>query len=385
MTTANTDEVECEDGETRPRSLCIETHDGRWVEAGQSVILADGTVCGSDDDGICYVSSRNAWHWQDNCCIVNEEWEREVDCSNCHVCRDTILTDDTYDGPGGSLLCESCYENEVARCPNCGDMQWNDDCDFNEDGHCTDCQESDGLIANYSDKSANHLRPEGRKEIGIELEVEGCESAEQAAEYIRQFLPATYCTLKRDGSLGAGGVEIVTRPDSFGVHKNLWAPFFANSPGRALSSWNTGRCGMHVHVNRNMLSDLQIGKMLCFMNEPAAVNFISKIAGRAPGHWCKVHKKKISDLHHEHDRYTALNVTGPRTVEFRVFKGTLNADGFMKNLEFVQALVAFTAPASRSIADATSYRAFCNWLPRKDYPMLHAFLKRKGFLRSQAA
>ena len=384
MTTANTDDVECEDGETRPRSLCVETHDGRWIESSESVTLDDGTVCHPDDE-ICYVRSRDEWHWQDDCSIVNDEWEREVDCTICAGCRDAILEEDSYTGPDDCSLCAGCYEFEVASCSNCGHLQWNDACNFDEDGHCADCQDSDSLIANYSDKSANHLRPEGRKEIGIELEVEGCESAEQAAEYIRQFLPAAYCTLKRDSSLGEDGVEIVTRPDSFDVHKKMWAPFFANSPGRALSSWNTGRCGLHVHVNRGILSDLQIGKMLCFLNEPAALNFISKIAGRAPGHWCKAHKKKISDLRHEHDRYAALNVTGARTVEFRIFKGTLNEAGFMKNLEFVQALVAFTAPATRSIADATSYRAFCNWLPKKDYPNLHAFLKRKGFLRSQAA
>jgi hypothetical protein len=219
----------------------------------------------------------------------------------------------------------------------------------------------------------------------VELEVEGYDTAEQAAEYIRQHLPATYCTLKRDGSLGESGVEIVTRPDSMAVHKRMFGALFKDSPGKALSSWTNGRCGMHVHVSKAALSQLQIGKMLCFLNEPAAVNFISKIAGRKPCNWCKVHKKKITDTRREHDRYTALNVTNNHTVEVRIFKGTLAEAGFMKNLEFVQALVEFTAPASRSISQATSHRAFCEWLPKKAYPHLHAFLVAKGFIRRRNA
>jgi len=387
MTTENTEaEVLCEDGETRPLSVCAETHDGRWFPDDECVVLADNSVCHQDDDDICYVERRGDWHWQDDCCLVDGEWEHDGDCVICRCCDDAVLRRDAYDAPSSGYLCNSCYESEVVSCCSCGCEQWAEDSNINEDGECPDCAPS-SLISNYSDKSANRLRPESKDQTlyGTELEVEGNESDEQAAEFIRKFLPDTYCTLKHDGSLGAGGVEIVTRPDSIAVHKRMWAKFFAAHPEREMSSWSNGRCGMHVHISRAGLTDLQIGKMLCFLNEPDAVPFISKIAGRAPCEWCKVHKKKVSDLHREHDRYTALNVTGSRTVEVRIFKGTLAERGFMKNLEFVQALVEFTSPASRSIADATSHRAFCDWLPRKQYPHLFDFLVSKGFIRRRKA
>lgn len=387
MTTDNTEVmVECEDGETRPLSLCVETHDHRWIATEQSVTLYDGTICDPDDDDICYVERHGEWYWTDDCTVVNDEWELDIDCLSCQCCGDGVLRFEAYDSPDCRPLCEDCYHSEVTSCSDCGTEVWCSECNFNEDGQCEDCAPASHIRC-YSDKSANHLRSEyrGPLKAGIELEVEGYESDEQAAEYIRTLLPENYCTLKRDGSLGENGVEIVTRPDGFAVHKRMWAAFFKDSPGKALSSWNTNRCGMHVHVSRSALSELQIGKMLCFLNEPAAVNFISKIAGRQPCHWCKVHKKKITDVNHEDDRYTALNVTGSRTVEFRIFKGTLAEAGFMKNLEFVQALVEFTAPACRSIAEATSYRAFCDWLPRKQYPHLFAFLVSKGFIRRRNA
>lgn len=385
MTTPATDEeVLCEDGETRPRSVCVQTHDDRWIPEDEKVVLYDGTVCHQDDD-VCYVESREEWYWQEDCTVAGDYWELDEDCTSCRCCGESILISDAFDAPGSGSLCESCYQSEVSRCESCGTEQWSDNCNFDEDGLCEDCQPT--LIAGYSDKSANRLRSETKDKLrfGIELEVEGYESSNQAAEYIRTLLDPAYCTLKRDGSLGEAGVEIVTRPDSVAVHKRMFAAFFKDSPGRALSSWNTGRCGMHVHVSRSALSELQIGKMLCFLNEPAAVNFISKIAGRKPCSWCKVHKKKVGDVFREGDRYTALNVTGSNTVEVRIFKGTLAEVGFLKNLEFVQALVEFTSPASRSIAEATSYRAFCEWLPRKAYPNLFQFLVSKGFIRRRNA
>ncbi len=387
MTTDNAEtEVLCEDGETRPLSVCVQTHDERWIPEGESVVLADRNVCHQDDDDICYVPRHGQWYWGADCSLVDDEWEHDCDCCSCHMCREPMLVDDAHNSPDDDYLCSDCYHNHVTACCDCGTEQWCDDNNFNEDGQCEDCAPS-SLISNYSDKSANHMRSEtkDRLRFGIELEVEGCTSDEQAAEYVRTLLPDNYCTLKHDGSLGEAGVEIVTRPDSVAVHKRMWSAFFADSPGKALTSWSNGRCGMHIHVSRAALSDLQVGKMLCFLNEPDAVPFISKIAGRAPCDWCKVHKKKISDLHHECDRYTALNVTGSRTVEVRIFKGTLAERGFMKNLEFVQALVEFTSPASRSIAEATSHRAFCAWLPRKSYPHLFQFLVSKGFIRRRNA
>lgn len=392
MTTTNTEaEVLCEDGETRPLSVCRQDVDGRWWDEDDCVDV-DGSYYRTSDSRVCYVESRDEWHLTDDCLLVRGSWEHEDDASYCPICSRGTLDDDLVSDPNGDSICERCYDNHCTSCCNCGDVQWMDDCNLDEDGYCPDCSDyseapSRSLVSSYSDKSANRLRSETKDKLrfGIELEVEGYESTTQAAEYIRRFLPDTYCTLKRDGSLGDSGVEIVTRPDSMAVHKRMFGTLFKDSPGRALSSWNTGRCGMHVHISRAALSQLQIGKMMCFLNEPAAVNFISKVAGRKPCNWCKVHKKKIGDFKRDQDRYTALNTTGSHTVEVRIFKGTLAEAGFMKNLEFVQALVEFTAPANRSIAQATSHRAFCEWLPKKAYPHLHAFLVSKGFIRRRNA
>lgn len=387
MTTTNTEmDVLCEDGVTRPLSVCVQDHRGRWHDAEDCIDIY-GSYYNFNDANICYVESRDEWCMREDCIRVGSGWEHENDAFTCPMCNRGCMDEDGYDDPDGDTICERCMNCHTCSCTNCGDRQWCDENNLDEDGYCEECAEPASLISGYSDRSANRLKSETKDKLrfGVELEVEGYDTAEQAAEYIRQHLPATYCTLKRDGSLGEAGVEIVTRPDSIAVHKRMFGALFKDSPGRALSSWTNGRCGMHVHISKAALSQLQIGKMLCFLNEPAAVNFISKIAGRKPCNWCKVHKKKLTDVRKERDRYTALNVTNAHTVEVRIFKGTLAEAGFMKNLEFVQALVEFTAPGSRSIAQATSHRAFCDWLPKKAYPHLHAFLTAKGFIRRRAA
>jgi hypothetical protein len=384
MTTDNTcEEIECEDGVTRPVDDCVETPTGWW--SVDDCVEVNGTWYQMGDDDICYVERHDEWYLVEDCTVVEGDWEHDSDVSCCDSCHEAFYDGDLSDDPSGGHICDSCMSAHCSDCTECGELCWDEDM---TDGLCESCEEaSGGLICNYSDKSANRLRSEttDRLRFGIELEVEGYNSAEEAAEYIRRFLPVDYCTLKRDGSLGSSGVEIVTRPDSMAVHKQKFQPFFDDSPGRELSSWNTGRCGMHVHVSRSALSQLQVGKMLCFVNDPAAANFLAKVAGRRPCNWCKVHKKKITDCKYDDDRYAALNISGHRTVEFRIFKGTLAPSGFHKNLEFVAALVEYTAPCSRSIAEATSYRAFCEWLPRKQYPHLYAFLKTKGFMRARRA
>jgi hypothetical protein len=211
--------------------------------------------------------------------------------------------------------------------------------------------------------------------FGIELEVEGRNGdSYAAAEFARRHLSKDYCVFKTDGSLGAGGFEIVTRPDSVVYHKSNWQALFANSPSKMMSSWTNGRCGMHIHVSRRPLSELQIGKLLCFLNDPFNERFVVRVAGRRSDRWGRIEKKKVTDAKRTRDRYVALNLTNDRTIEFRIFKGTLAAPTFFKNLEFVAALVEYTAPCGRSIQEAVSWRSFVNWVSYKTYPCLYDWL-----------
>lgn len=390
--------VECADGVTRPTDLCVQVEGGDWWPADQvrrcyngewhhadDCVRVNGSAWAHEDDPDLVPLANGSCGLRDECTCIDGEWYDADDCCTCSVCSHEMHNDDSYSSPDGDSLCESCSDEHTLCCDRCDNTMWSDDSIYDEEDDCYVCgrcsQRQRNLIRSYGDKSANHKRPESRDKLlfGVELEVEHKSDAEAGARYVSTFLDKEYVTFKRDGSLGHTGFEIVTRPDSMEVHKRKFKALFEDRPGRQLTSWSNGRCGMHVHITKSALSQLQLGKMLCFLNEPANTNMISKIAGRKPGRWCRAYKKKITDIHRPDERYVALNIT-ERTAEARIFRGTLSQAGFFKNLEFVQALVEFCAPANRGIREAVSAREFCRWLPRRQYPTLHKFLVERGFI-----
>lgn len=395
------DSVECGDGEMRPRSECVECVDGEWrpacdceqvdhgewYPADEVMTLACGTVVHQDCEGVVQRAD-GEYDWLDDCIEVQGQWYTTDEAFVCDNCGDGCHNDDGYRTPGRDTYCQSCYDDHCTTCDECGDTIWRDHAVYDDDEDTTCCTECHAatprLILSYGDKTANKLRPESQDRLlfGVELEVESITTDTEGAEYVRGFLSKDYCVFKHDGSLGPGGFEIVTRPDSIAVHKKHWQTLFDDSPGKKLRSWIGGRCGMHVHVTKSALSQLQLGKMLCFLNDPANERFIATVAGRKPCSWCKVSPKKPSDIAYQTERYVALNITH-RTAEFRIFRGTVKGATFYKNLEFVQALCEFCSPAARSIAEAASFRGLCDWLRKKDYPNLYAHLVAKGFLQDR--
>lgn len=382
----NTDMVTCADGELRPREECVQCYNGEWHLRDECNRLHDGEYAHHDDEAVVELRL-GGFATMDEASEVDGCWYLTRDVRECCTCQDYVLRSETYSSPGNEPMCGSCYEEHVRSCDSCGEEMWDDDAHYDEDSgesYCESCwSDRPRLISDYSDRSANRMRSESHDKVlyGIELEVEAASGDDNAgAEFVRRFLPENYCVLKHDGSLGPGGFEIVTRPDSVAVHTKQWHRMLMASPSEHLKSWTTGRCGMHVHVSRAPLSQLQIGKMLVFLNAPENDALVVKIAGRRNSSWAKIEKKKLTDVRHSPDRYSALNLTNSRTIEFRIFKGTLNYIAFLKNIEFCKALVDFCAPSSRGIAEATSGKAFLEWVSHKDYPNLYQWLVNRGLI-----
>lgn len=261
---------------------------------------------------------------------------------------------------------------------------------------CPGCRASARTrIRGYSNRTATDLPPEEDVPIkfGIELEV-GCDRGyglDRCTPVMADALDAgvggdftEYAVFKHDGSLeSCNGFEIVTRPDSPRVHKRVWNGALAEASVRKhLSSYDNGYCGMHIHVSREPLSPLWVGRMLVFLNSEACRPLVTAVAGRPSNRYTTFGDKKLTDgrFGRGHDRYEALNTSGTHTVEFRIFRGTLNRESFIKNIEFVEAVIDFCRPASRSLADAGDPARFMEFVSksRSSYPLLHKFLIHKN-------
>jgi hypothetical protein len=120
MTTANTEEeVLCEDGATRPLSVCVQDHAGRWHDAEECVDV-DGTMYNMSDALICYVETREEWYLRDDCIRVGSHWEHENDAFYCYMCSRGCSDADSCTDPNGASICERCYDYNVCSCNNCG-------------------------------------------------------------------------------------------------------------------------------------------------------------------------------------------------------------------------------------------------------------------------
>ena len=314
-------------------------------------------------------------------------------------------TDEFYLSGDGARFYGNWYSHEYLNentncCEGCGDQRWDDDLDG--DGYCTHCSESEddddydggcstsrNIIYPYSDKSIASKMPEGKGPLffGIELEVEVKRGfhIQPEIDKIYQHFTHDYIILKHDASLDSErGFEMVTRPDTLDVHLRKWTGFIEDASKR-MTSWTNGNCGMHVHMTRAALSQLQLGKMLVWVNHHNNAALVKTIAGRTfeqMNDWCKREGgKKISDAKKEYgnERHVALNLTR-RTAELRIFRGTLNPDSFRKNLEFCAALIGFCAPANHAIGDIETPQPFLRYVLDniKLYPNLHKYLVRRS-------
>jgi len=243
--------------------------------------------------------------------------------------------------------------------------------------------------------------------FGIELEVEidynHNLTRERAAKRVYDCFPNPFILCKHDSSLkdqGRGGFEIVSAPATYKRHIKEWELFFnAFEEKGLLSSFFTDNCGMHIHVSRASLTNLQIGKIVNFITNPNNRKFIRTIAQRASNRYNNFTKtKRVCDVPFqcnktgkrnrpawigEEGHHTAVNLNSNQTIEIRLFKGTLKKEAFFKNIEFVSALVDFCETGVASVCDMGDSTKFCSFVENfsSQYPYLFAFLVERGLCK----
>lgn len=251
-------------------------------------------------------------------------------------------------------------------------------------------------------------KPKTGRYYGVELEVETLpqHSLQDSAAAIAQRIHP-FGILTTDASL-RDGFEIKSLPATLKAHKQIWTRFFAKKPGQFVSSWKSGRCGMHVHVSAASISPMTLGKLNMFMNNLMHSQFISMIAGRdirqsmycspnlqatsiisafsAPRvarqyrvQYRKYYDGKMRAVEHGHHTAFVGAESGKPTYEFRIFRGNLSSAGFFKNLEFVDALITWCEETPPRHINPAS---FTDWLilpsHASQYRHLLAYLKEKG-------
>lgn len=316
------------------------------------------------------------------------------DLLSCEDCGELEFTDESITVREYDMICRSCRQNYVLTDVE-GEYVSSDDVRYGIDASGNEVSFIDGnddfvwsderdeyvhvdyeppILGDYHDSKSRQEPIDDKwtttygRYMGVELEIE-CDGADRRPtvnnlhEHINDGDMGKRVFFERDGSL-RNGFEIITQPMSLPMIKETFG--FLNQPRLidGLKSHNTDTCGLHVHVSRKGMSSLQIAKMVCFINDPNNEWLIRAIARRYANGYCKIQQKRLGQAHMSVERYEAVNLTNRRTIEFRIFKGSLKYDAVIAAAEFVHALVEFTRPAESSLS-ALNSAGFLNFVQKK--------------------
>ena len=342
---------------------------GTWVHEDDAVIIESG-----DFHIFCdaYCADMAGWTRCDNC----DEW-----------------TYDTWT-VGGEQWCESCTDYYSSICDECGDRVHENDIEFDEERDmylCPDCRD-DGCHHHHAPRAAECLHEYGwtptlrfyttdedynryqRKQplfLGVELETDG---GNDRMQYVGRLanIPMfnDHFWMTKDSSLN-DGVEITGHPMTLDYHEGLLVKVYEEISKAALEfgyrSHDGGRCGLHIHVNRNFfgqderLQDAGGYKLMRLLQR--FERLFTMFSRRESNRWCnyrtyydgyelddevkvsrtnkreegllQVSSRMICD---ERAHAQCINFEHPYTFEFRIFRGTLKWTTYFACLAMVDGL-----------------------------------------------
>lgn len=302
------------------------------------------------------------------------------ECLSRHFTRCEVCGEYRYNysfwirGYNGHNICYDCRPLYAA-CGHCGEIVLREDAaaaGHVMDGvhYCSDnCWSHRPAIHSYGYKPDPDIRRRrGESDsvltFGVELEVdEGGESDSTAREVTDSAEGRVYC--KHDGSLD-DGFEIVSHPGSLAHHmyELRWKNICRICKRDGYTSHDAGTCGLHIHVGRKQLGaqgDQQGSTaravILTKLFEKELVTFSRRTFSQL-NEWARfpdleLYLDDLDDLddldylesdalHTDRDgRYQAVNLTNSGTIEFRLFRGTLNRDTIIASIQLVNNLCRY--------------------------------------------
>ena len=239
--------------------------------------------------------------------------------------------------------------------------------------------------------------------FGLELEVGYTQNCPR--NKIHKLIEEDYlkgiAICKRDGSVN-NGFEINTVPMTFDYIKatDLFFEFYKKT-NTHLRSYKMSNTGIHVHISRKNISVLDQGKILEFVNSRINRDYIIALSGRNPNTYCELNNRlkmksilfdknaiknktdgrlfkqpQTDDEYFQHDKisdkYQAVNMRHPHTIEFRIFKGNTKPQAISRYIEFCHALRFFVKETSN---DSINFNSFIDYVfnHKSTYPFLNEF------------
>lgn len=295
-------------------------------------------------------------------CINSSSMIACTDCSNYVSNRMGV-----WDSVSANYVCRPCANSNWVSCPSCTRIV--------ERGQgtrfCDPCLEDDmrSIVLPHNANVLDYVMFGGdgvdKLYYGIEIELELNNSKKVNRSVMKEAVKTARLAIgkdgivKWDGSLSLG-IEIVSRPMTLDIQRKTdWQAKLAVI-GENFHAAET--CGLHIHVSRSSITDSALNRILTFVYATENSEFIRAIAGRGENRYTSFDSSGIG-----RNRYQAVNILNPATIEFRMFAGTSDFTRLFASLEFVDALVKFASARSRRLADmnVTGFVAWLSQAPQK--------------------
>ena len=166
-------------------------------------------------------------------------------------------------------------------------------------------------------------------------------------------------------------------------------------------SHNAEDSGLHIHVSKASIKHTTLMKVLSLVFNPSNYDFILDVSQREedslknwanpilyesfiegvknPYSYMTYNRDNRNTLEGQLNRSSAINLMPSNTIEFRLFRGTLNMNSFLKNLQFVKSSLDWADNVSLIEANENGLKSYLNFLEKnqKDYYDLCWFLKKR--------
>lgn len=404
------DLVECSDCQKSICSKCSKEDDDN------NQICED---CYIENYGKC--EACNTTHKTDDLLFFNDSLYCE-DCyheyvGTCEDCSEQFDIDSLTRVSNDSLVCRSCLSNNYFECSGCNEYFSYDDacecrgcserlCDSCLDEHESNCSDVEEEIELYShgenlknngEDAISDYHPEIEWEkkthkidskyahfFGVELEIETGENTDSVAKQVGKHL-AGNVLCSHDGSL-TKGFEIIFTPHKREAFRRLeLTKKLADFSALGARSHDTSTCGLHVHIERKdwfylsspikpSLNNADLYQKFYLVLKDEILKFCRR-SERALEIYCTFRESRF-------ERMSMVNLTNNKTIEVRIWKGTLSPERFRASILFSLAVVDFMKTHSKIAIhrnDAeTLLNQFHTWLAKEnEYQSLVKFFKTK--------
>lgn len=346
--------------------------------------------------------------------VTNTEGKLLFVCSSCissiyeycDVCKkylpENMIKETKVANNTTSYLCPDClkdFNDKTKRCSNCHGF-------FSPEkmkgSLCIECHIQSITKQSAKKDISGYGKTEGKiflttKDsgdcLGVEIEVsDGIES--DALKIALNEYPEV--VLKRDGSVPRG-FEIVSYPLSLGYHKSMmkWLKLFDLLNANGYKSHDTSSCGFHVHMSRLAFGDTtrkqsKFNAFFLYLVESNQVQF-KKFSRRTEYGYCNFYNLNYSNTtvtrayqsavnRNRNQRFMVLNYQNKNTVEFRLFKGTINYGTFIATLELIEHMKSICL-SCKNESDIRSYtwQKIVATIPA-EYQNLKSYLAKRNLM-----